>query len=111
MRTSWQDLVTYSQNFRDHWLAYSVLFISVDLVIQLLVIPIFRLITTWVLQAGEIPFVSYMNIVTIVTKHPLVVVSLLVELLVLLLVVDIQFTVILLGIRDIAHHQISGSIL
>lgn len=111
MRTSWQDLVTYSRNFRDHWLAYSVLFVSVDLVIQLLIIPLFRLVTTWVLQAGEIPFVSYMNIVTIVTKHPLVVVSLLVELLVLLLVVDIQFTVILLGIHDIAHHQISWSIL
>lgn len=87
--------------FNQHWWVYLTLFLSVDLVIQLVVIPAFRLVTTYVLQAGAIPFVSYQNIVTIITQHPLVVVALLVELVVLLLIVYWQFAIILLGVRDI----------
>jgi glycerophosphoryl diester phosphodiesterase len=90
-----------TRRFNQHWWVYLTLFLSVDLVIQLVVIPAFRLVTTYVLQAGAIPFVSYQNIVTIITQHSLVVVALLVELVVLLLVVYWQFAIILLGVRDI----------
>ena len=59
-----------TRRFRQHWWVYLALFVSVDLVIQLVVVPVFRLVTTYVLQAGAIPFVSYQNIVTIASQHP-----------------------------------------
>lgn len=90
-----------TSHFRQNWWAYLTLFVSVDLVIQLVAIPLFRLVTTYVLQAGAIPFVSYQNIVTIITQHPLVVVALLLELAALLLVIYWQFAIILLGVRDV----------
>lgn len=91
--------------FQRHWLSYFSLFVSVDLVIQLIVIPLFRLATTVILQAAEIPFISYQNVVIIARHHPLVVVALLVELICLLLVVDLQFAAVLLGIRDISREM------
>lgn len=90
-----------TRHFRQNWWAYLTLFFSVDLVIQLVAIPLFRLVTTYVLQAGAIPFISYQNIVTIITQHPLVVVALLLELAALLLVIYWQFAIILLGVRDV----------
>lgn len=96
-----------TRHFNQHWWIYLTLFVSVDLVIQLVVIPSFRLVTTFVLQAGAIPFVSYQNIVTIVSQHPLVVVALLLELVALLLVIYWQFAIILLGVRDIQDGTIS----
>ena len=96
-----------TRHFNQYWWVYLTLFFSVDLVIQLVVFPAFRLVTTYVLQAGAIPFVSYQNIVTIITQHPLVVVALLLELALLLLVIYWQFAVILLGVRDIQAGTIS----
>ena len=90
-----------TRRFRQHWWVYLALFVSVDLVIQLVAVPVFRLVTTYVLQAGAIPFVSYQNIVTIASQHPLVVVALLLELVALLLVIYWQFAIVLLGVRDI----------
>ncbi len=90
-----------TRQFGRRWWLYLTLFISVDLVIQLLVIPIFRFVTTFILQAGEIPFVSYQNVLTIIQDHPLVVAALIIELFVLLLVVYWQFAMILLGVRAI----------
>ena len=91
--------------FTHHWFQYLALFIGVDLLIQLIWIPIFRIVTTVVLQAGEIPFVSYQNLVLIIRHHPLVVLALLVELLGLLLVVYSQFALVLLGIQQIRQGQ------
>ena len=96
-----------TRHFNQYWWIYLTLFFSVDLVIQLVVIPAFRLVTTYVLQAGAIPFVSYQNIVIIITQHPLVVVALLLELALLLLVIYWQFAIILLGVRDIQAGTIS----
>ena len=96
-----------TRHFNQYWWVYLTLFFSVDLVIQLVVIPAFRLVTTYVLQAGAIPFVSYQNIVTIITQHPLIVVALLLELALLLLVIYWQFAIILLGVRDIQAGTIS----
>ena len=96
-----------TRHFNQYWWVYLTLFFSVDLVIQLVVIPAFRLVTTYVLQAGAIPFVSYQNIVTIITQYPLIVVALLLELALLLLVIYWQFAIILLGVRDIQAGTIS----
>lgn len=107
MALSWHNLMKYSREFRRHWLQYCTLFITVDLTVQLLAIPFFRFMTTFVLQAGEVPFVSYMNIALILTRHPFVVLCLLAELVLLLLVVYLQFAFILLGVGEIAHDSFS----
>ena len=107
MKKIWREIGQGTGQFKRHWLQYLALFISVDLIIQLLWIPIFRLVTTFVLQAGEIPFVSYQNIVTIIREHPLVVLVLLVELLLVLVVIYWQFAFILLGVRDISREMIT----
>lgn len=106
MKKIWQELRQANRQFYRHWFLYLALFISVDLIIQLIWIPIFRLITTFTLQAGEIPFVSYQNVVTIVTRHPFVVLILLAELVAILLVVYGQFAMILLGVQEIKTGQL-----
>jgi glycerophosphoryl diester phosphodiesterase len=78
-----------------------------DLVNQLIFIPLFRLVTTYILQAGGIPFISYQNIKILVTQHTLVVVGLLIELILLLLVIYWQFAILLLGLRLILSNQMS----
>ncbi|MBB1078384.1 glycerophosphodiester phosphodiesterase [Limosilactobacillus sp. STM2_1] len=91
----------YSRQFRQNWLEYLILFGGLDLVNQFLIIPFFRWITTFVLQAGEIPFVSYQNVVLILTHHPVVVFSLLLELLCLLMLIYGEFMLILTGLQEI----------
>lgn len=107
MSKIYHELGQGTSQFKRHWLQYLALFVSVDLVIQLFWIPLFRLVTTFVLQAGEIPFVSYQNIVTIVSHHPLVILALLLEFLLVLVVVYGQFAMILLGVRDISREMIT----
>lgn len=105
----WVLLKKYCHAFGHHWVSYVALLLSMDLLVQYIVIPLFRLITTVVLEAGKIPFVSYSNIVRIVTGHPVVVISLFVELLTFLLVVYGQFAIILIGIRLIYNNHFSWS--
>lgn len=78
-----------------------------DLVNQLIFIPLFRLVTTYILQAGGVPFISYQNIKILVTQHTLVVIGLLIELILLLLVIYWQFAILLLGLRLILSNQMS----
>lgn len=107
MKTAWRDLRRFSREFRQHWLAFIVLFIGIDLLNQLILIPIFRLATTYILQAGGIPFISYQNIGLLITQHSLVVVGLIIELVLLLLVIYWQFALLLLGLRPILQNQVS----
>lgn len=101
MKNAYRAFKQYSRQFRNNWLEYLMLFGGLDLVNQFAVIPFFRWITTFVLQAGEIPFVSYQNIIIILTKHPLVVISLVVELACLLIIVYGEFMLLLTGFREI----------
>ncbi len=98
----------YSKNFRIHWLEYVALFIGIDIFTQMLIIPLFRYVTTGILKASAIPFVSYQNIVTIITTHTGVALLLIVELVILLLVIYGVFALILLGIREISQYQIDS---
>lgn len=61
--------------------------------------------TTFILQASAIPFVSYQNIVTIITTNTFVFIILIIELLLLLIVIYSQFAFMLLGIRAIANND------
>lgn len=96
-----KELKTYTTEFKKHWLGYLTLFLSLDLLNQFIVIPFFRYITTFILQASAIPFVSYQNVVTIITTHTFIFVILIVELLFLLVVIYAQFAYLLHGIHAI----------
>ena len=101
----------YSKNFRIHWLEYVALFIGIDIFTQMLIIPLFRYVTTGILKASAIPFVSYQNIVTIITTHTGVALLLIFELVILLLVIYGVFALILLGIREISQNRFSLKLL
>lgn len=107
MKVIWRNLCQYSKNFWQHWISFIILFVGMDLANQLIFIPLFRLATTYILQAGGIPFISYQNIGILVTQHTMVVIGLLVELVLLLLVIYWQFACLLLGLRLILANQIS----
>ena len=107
MKIIWRDLRQYSKNFWRHWLAFIILFVGMDLANQLVFIPLFRLATTYILQAGGIPFISYQNIGLLITQHTAVVIGLLVELVLLLLVIYWQFAYLLQELRLILSGQIS----
>ena len=79
------------------------LFLSLDLLNQFIVIPFFHYITTFILQASAIPFVSYQNVVTIITTHTFIFIILIIELLFLLVVIYAQFAYLLHGIHDICN--------
>lgn len=107
MRAAWADIRNCWRGFQRHWAAYLALFLGLDLLNQWVIIPLFRWGTTVILQAGEIPFISYQNIVLICQQHPFVIVGLLVELLVLLVVVYWQFALLLLSVREFSAGHIS----
>lgn len=96
-----KELKAYTREFTRHWLQYLMLFLSLNLINQFIVIPLFRYVTTFVLQASAIPFVSYQNVVTIITTHTLVFVILIIELLLLLVVIYAQFAYLLHRVRAI----------
>ncbi len=105
MKNILKDINTYSKNFKQHWLEYIALFIGIDIFTQVLVIPVFRYVTTGILKAGAIPFISYQNIIIIITTHTLVFLCLILELAILLLVIYGGFALILLGIREIYQEK------
>lgn len=101
MKNILQDIKKYSNKFWQNWLRYLLLFVGLDLFNEMIVIPIFRWSATYTLQAGSIPFISYQNVVTILTKHSLIAVALLLELLLLILIIYLQFEFLLLAIQNI----------
>lgn len=92
---------TYSREFLRHWGSYILLIVGTNIVLEMLVIPLFQFLTAFILQQGEIPYVSNTNILTIVTKHPGVLLALLTLLALVLTVVFLQFTFQLFAIKSI----------
>ncbi|EFB62177.1 hypothetical protein HMPREF9209_2353 [Lactobacillus gasseri 224-1] len=111
MKNIFQEINRYANNFRKYWLQYIALFIGIDLFTQVLIIPLFRYLTTAILKASAIPFISYQNIITIISTHTLMFLCLILELIVLLLVIYGEFSLILLGIREISQGRFSFRVL
>lgn len=95
------------RDFRLHWKQYLVLFLSVDLFLELLVVPLFNSLTSLLLNLGKIPYLSYTNAFQVITAHPFVTLSLFLELLCLIACVFIQFAFILNGVARIEKKQFS----
>ena len=51
----YNDLTGYFREFKQHWLGYLMLLLGLDLFNQIIVIPLFRYVTTFILQASAIP--------------------------------------------------------
>ncbi|CCI82037.1 glycerophosphoryl diester phosphodiesterase membrane domain-containing protein [Lactobacillus hominis] len=101
MKNIYTEIKNDSAIFKKYWLRFLLLFVSLDLFNQIIVIPLFRWAATYILQAGAIPFISYQNIMTILTTHTLVVIALLLELVLLILVIYLQFAFMLVAVRYI----------
>ena len=95
-----KDVKNLSAEFKQNWFKYVVLFMSLDVLNQFVLIPLFRIITTFVLQMGAIPFVSYSNLQIILLTHPFVVLALVVELLAVLIIIYAQFAFLIWMIKD-----------
>lgn len=111
LKNIFQEINRYANNFRKYWLQYIALFIGIDLFTQVLIIPLFRYLTTAILKASAIPFISYQNIITIISTHTLMFLCLILELIILLLVIYGEFSLILLRIREISQGRFSFRIL
>lgn len=107
MKNAYRSFRRFSRQFWQNWLEYLILFGGLDLVNQIAIIPFFRWITTYVLQAGELPFVSYRNTLIVLTHHPFVIIALLVEVVVLLLIIYAEFIIVLEAIMAIGHPDFS----
>lgn len=79
------------------------LFLGLAILNDAIIIPVFRLATTLILQMAAIPLISYQNIITILTAHPFAMPFMLLELIALLLVIYFEFALMLWFIKDLRH--------
>lgn len=75
--------------------------------IEAIIIPIFTFLTSWILKLSHIPYVSYTNILEIITHHPVGSLALILELVLIVGVIFFQFTFLLTGITNISRDNFS----
>lgn len=92
---------TYTKEFFRHWGSYIVLFFSMNLLLRYIFIPIFSFFTAKLMQWGDIPYVNHKNLLTILTHQPLITLGLIILLFLLLMAIFMQFSFLMLGIRNI----------
>lgn len=105
MRQVGADLKRAGKQFKQDWPRYLCLFIGLDCFNLLLLLPLFKLLTTYVLRAGEIPLVSLRNLKIIITTHPWVSLILVGELICLLVLFYVEIAIFFLGVCVIAQHR------
>ncbi|WP_282801708.1 glycerophosphodiester phosphodiesterase [Secundilactobacillus kimchicus] len=92
-------------SFFKNWGAYLTLIIVMNLVLNLVIVPLMRWITKVILLLNHIPYISYTNVGWLVTQRPVATLELLVLALVILALVFWQFSFMLLGIEGICHNH------
>lgn len=95
------------RNFSLHWKNYLILFLVVELSLEVAVIPLFNAWTSLLLNLGAIPYLSYTNALSLVTSHPYITLGLLLELIILIICVFGQFALILNGVVLIKQDEFS----
>ena len=100
-------MLRYIRDFRLAWKQYLAVFLVVDLIFKLLVVPLFNNLTSLLLYVGNIPYISYTNILQVITSHPFVTIGLLLELFCLIVFVFTQFALLLNGVARIEKKQFS----
>lgn len=100
-----KEIKLWTGKFLKHLGQYLILLLSISLLTELILIPFFRLLTTFILQVGKIPFISYQNIIILLTAHPFVCVGLLFELIAIIFIIYGEFSYLLLGIEAINNEE------
>lgn len=95
------------RDFSLHWKNYLILFLVVELSLEIGVIPLFNAWASLLLNLGEIPYLSYTNALSLVTSHPYITLGLLLELIILIICVFGQFALILNGVVLIRQDEFS----
>lgn len=95
------------RDFSLHWKNYLILFLVVELSLEIAVIPLFNTWTSLLLNLGAIPYLSYTNALSLVTSHPYITLGLLLELIILIICVFGQFALILNGVVLIRQDEFS----
>lgn len=95
------------RDFSLHWKNYLILFLVVELSLEVAVIPLFNAWTSLLLNLGAIPYLSYTNALSLVTSHPYITLGLLLELIILIICVFGQFALILNGVVLIRQDEFS----
>ncbi len=95
------------RDFSLHWKNYLILFLVVELSLEVAIIPLFNAWTSLLLNLGAIPYLSYTNALSLVTSHPYITLGLLLELIILIICVFGQFALILNGVVLIKQDEFS----
>lgn len=101
----WKFVRTNIGAYFKRWGSYIVLTSGTSLFISLIMIPIFNAMTQFVLKNSQVDYVSYTNLLNILTQHPFTVLLLFLILVLILLTVYSQFAFLLFGIEHIRHGQ------
>ncbi|MDI9206798.1 glycerophosphoryl diester phosphodiesterase membrane domain-containing protein, partial [Ligilactobacillus saerimneri] len=81
----------FNAEFRTHWWNYVLLFTGISIGLEVIFIPFFRLLATYLLHLGQVPIFTLTNITMLITQHPLVSLALVGELLLILIIGYWQF--------------------
>jgi Membrane domain of membrane-anchored glycerophosphoryl diester phosphodiesterase len=87
--------------FWENFWKYSQIIILIQLLIAFIFVPILNFLTSWILKLGHVNYVSYNNLIFLMTKKPLVILGLLVILLFILVLVFSQFALLLVSFQAI----------
>lgn len=93
-------------DFKKHWLSYLFLIILSNVFTNNIIVPFLKFIANILMTLGDIPYISYTNILEIITKNPIISILLFLLLLLLVTIVFIQFTFLLLAIFSIQNNEV-----
>ena len=93
------------KEFKNHWLGFTFLIILSNFLIGNIIIPILKFIANILLSLGDISYISYDNLLKIITNHPYIFLSLLLLIIILVIIVFVQFTFLLLSIASIQNNM------
>ncbi|WP_334333071.1 glycerophosphodiester phosphodiesterase [Companilactobacillus sp. HBUAS59544] len=90
-----------NHNFWRYFWKYSQIIILIQLFINYIFVPILNYLANGIIFLGNVKYISYTNILYLITKKPLVVIGLIILLLLILLLVFTQFTFLLISFQAI----------
>lgn len=91
-------------DFSHHWFYFLLIITGTNILLEAIVIPLFRFSISTILQLGNITYLSYTNALPIFIQHPFVALGLVVLIIVLLFITFVQFVFVLRGIIQIKLH-------
>ncbi|UTC06680.1 glycerophosphodiester phosphodiesterase [Latilactobacillus curvatus] len=87
--------------FRQHWSVYLLLLVITNLIIGSLVAPLFTWLVERLVALNGVTYLTYTNLVPVMMRHPLLLISLLIILVLICAAVYLQMTFLLRSMRHI----------